>query len=149
MFCGLAHKIAILSKKTASGGGGGGGDVTPNAVNWTNGIGFDSSQTNNVTITGIDTAINLRFDYSGNIGGSDGAFYYSKNNGGSWTLIDNSITTSTESSALVSMSNSQTLIFKFDQTTITTVVLSVSVVNTSDSNAVLDTFTLQTDCSFC
>lgn len=142
MFTGQIHKIPILAKKTS-------GDVTPNAVNWGNGIGFDSSSTDNKTITGINTAINLRFDYSGNVGGSDGAFYYSKNNGSSWTLIDNSITTSTESSSLVSMSNNETLIFKFDQTTITTVVLSVSVVNTSDGNTVLDTFTLQTDCSFC
>lgn len=146
MFGGIGTNIVVRTKKSTAGGG---GDVTPNAVNWINGIGFDSSSTDNKTITGIDTAISLRFDYSGDVGGSDGAFYYSKNNGGSWTLIDNSITTSTESSSLVSMSNNETLIFKFDQTTLTTVVLSVSVVNTSDSNAVLDTFTLQTDCSFC
>ena len=63
MFGGMSHKISILAKKAT--GGGGGTDVIPNAVNWRNitynGL-TDTTDSAVQQITGINTEITIRVD---------------------------------------------------------------------------------------
>lgn len=111
--------------------GGGGSDVTPNAVNWNDvsgGYGLGLS-TNIVTITGIDTAINLVITWSGN----DGGAFNITINGTAFNLED-----SGGSPRTFSISNNDTIRFgvggAFSKT------ISATVTNASNGDAVLDTF---------
>jgi len=115
---------------------GGGSDVTPNAVNWNDvsgGYGFPL-YTNTVTITGINTAINLVITWSGNTVGTFGIYI----NGGSYVSLEDELG---GSPVTLSISNNDTI--RFGAGIISgSKVISVTVTNSSDGNAVLDTFTM-------
>ena len=125
----------IASSRPRVAAGGGGGDVTPDAVNWNDvsgGYGF-LLYTNTVTVTGISTAINLTISWSGNEIGSFGISI----NGGS--LID--LEAEGGSPRTFSISNNDTI--RFGASIIAGIkVITVTVTNASDGNAVLDTFTM-------
>ena len=109
---------------------GGGVDVTPNAVDWNDVVSAVSATTNTVTITGINTAINLSISYTGY---SVGAFDVYKN-GTEFSLTENNPET-------LSVSNNDQVYFFYpgpgEESTV-----SVTVTNASDGNTVLDTFTM-------
>jgi hypothetical protein len=89
--------------------------------------------TNTVTVTGISTAINLTISWSGNEIGSFGISI----NGGS--LID--LEAEGGSPRTFSISNNDTI--RFGASIIAgSKVITVTVTNASDGNAVLDTFTM-------
>lgn len=107
---------------------GGGVDVTPNAVDWNDVVSAVSATTNTVTITGINTAINLSI--SGIVGG--GFEVYINNN--EFTIDDDPY--------IVSVSNNDEVYFIFRTNTGEETTISVTVRNASDGNTVLDTFTM-------
>ena len=104
-------------------------DVTPNAVNWNDVVSALSATTNTVTITGINTAINLSISYTGY---GTGAFSVYKN-GTEFDLTGDNPTT-------LSVSNNDQVYFFYSPQSPSTV--SVTVSNASDGNTVLDTFTM-------
>lgn len=127
MLSGMASMIAIRAKKAT---GGGGGDVTPNAVNW-NDVAAPGGSTNTVTITGINTAIDLSISWTGYPG--TGSFNVYKND--SLTpLADN------DSPFTLSVSNNDEIYFDASGSLVASI--SVTVTNASDGNTVLDTFTI-------
>ena len=116
----------------AAAGGGGGNDVTPNAVNW-NDVAAPGGSTNTVTITGINTAINLSISFTGYPG--VGGFNVYKN--------DSETSLANEGSPFtLSVSNNDQIYFY--ASTGMTQTISVTVTNASDGNTVLDTFTIST-----
>lgn len=127
MLSGMASMIAIRAKKAT---GGGGGDVTPNAVNW-NDVAAPGGSTNTVTITGINTAIDLSISWTGYPG--TGAFDVYKNDS-STSLSDNG------SPFTLSVSNNDEIYFYVSGSAVASI--SVTVTNASDGNTVLDTFTM-------
>ena len=132
MFCGIANKIAILSKK------GGAADVTPDSVDWPNAFSSGSNVTSSTeTITGINTTIVLQINISLSASCFFGSpvFQYSKN-GSSFLNIASGNT--------INIQNNDTLSFYFGSCRIGQVA-TVTVINNSDGNTVLDTFTLTTD----
>ena len=125
MLQGLAKSICVSAKKGSA------ADVTPNAVDWNNvsggyGLGL---YTNTVTITGIDTAINLVITWSGN-------------DGGDFVIVINGTIFSLEASGgsprTFSISNNDTI--RFGAGGAASKTISVTVTNASNGNAVLDTF---------
>lgn len=128
MLSGMASMIAIRAKKAT--GGGGGGDVTPNAVDWDD-VAAPGGSTNTVTITGINTAIDLSISWTGYPGA--GAFDVYKNDS-STSLADNG------SPFTLSVSNNDEIYFYASSTAVASI--SVTVTNASDGNTVLDTFTM-------
>jgi hypothetical protein len=128
MLSGMASMIAIRAKKAT--GGGGGSDVTPNAVNW-NDVAAPGGSTNTVTITGINTAINLSISWTGYPG--TGAFNVYKNDSETSLLDDGSPFT-------LSVSNNDEIYFSAFSAAFGSI--SVTVTNASDGNTVLDTFTM-------
>jgi hypothetical protein len=113
----------------------GGSDVTPNAVNWNDVSGGFGTPvyTNTVTITGISTAINLTISWSGN---DVGSFSISINGG---SFID--LESDGGSPRTFSISNNDTI--RFAASIIAGMkIISATVTNSSDGNAVLDTFTM-------
>jgi hypothetical protein len=104
-------------------------DVTPNAVDWNDVVSSVSVTTNTVTITGINTAINLSISAS-YIGG--GFKVYINNN--EFTIDDDGYT--------VSVSNNDEVYFNFSGSSGEETTISVTVRNASDGNTVLDTFTM-------
>jgi hypothetical protein len=128
MLCSIASMIVVKTKKTSSGGG---SDVTPNAVNW-NDVSAPGGSTNTVTITGINTAINLSISWTGYPG--TGAFDVYKN--------DSPISLPGEGSPYtLSVSNNDEIYFyAFSSGDLASI--SVTVRNASDGNTVLDTFTI-------
>lgn len=126
MLSATAAMIAIRAKKAT----GGGADVTPNAVNWDDVTSAYAATTNTVTITGINTAINLSISFTGY---SVGAFDVYKNGSDTSLAANGSPTT-------LSVSNNDEIYFFLggqDEQTV-----SITVKNTSDNNTVLDTFTM-------
>jgi hypothetical protein len=110
-------------------------DVTPNAVNWNDVSGGFGPPvyTNTVTITGISTAINLTISWSGN---DLGSFSISINGGSFIDLEDEG-----GSPRTFSISNNDTI--RFAASIISGIkIISATVTNSSDGNAVLDTFTM-------
>ena len=105
-------------------------DVTPNAVNWNDVFSPSSATTNTVTITGINTAINLSISYTGY--NSPGAFSVYKN--------DTEFDLTTNNPYTLSVSNNDQVYFFYNPQVESTV--SVTVTNASDGNTVLDTFTM-------
>lgn len=105
-------------------------DVTPNAVNWDNVVASGAAMTNTVTITGINTAIDLSISYTGYNG--VGAFSVYKN-GTQFDLTGYNPTT-------LSVSNNDQVYFYYSPPDANAV--SVTVSNASDGNTVLDTFTM-------
>ena len=130
-----SFKHGIIASSRPRVAAGGGADVTPNAVDWNDvsgGYGF-LLYTNTVTVTGISTAINLTISWSGNEIGSFGISI----NGGS--LID--LEAEGGSPRTFSISNNDTI--RFGASIIAGIkVITVTVTNASDGNAVLDTFTM-------
>ena len=102
-------------------------DVTPNAVNWNDVVSAVSATTNTVTITGINTAINL------SISGSFMGFRVYINNN-EFNIDDDPYT--------VSVSNNDEVYFTFHGSSGEEATISVTVRNVSDGNTVLDTFTM-------
>jgi len=115
---------AIIATFEAAGGGGGGGtDVTPDAINWAD-IGGVSPQSNAAqTFTGINTAIEITFSYTGT-----GTPFITATKNGSVPFTSGD---SVESGDTLSFSVST---FGADATG------TVTIVNASDSNTTLDTF---------
>jgi len=97
MFGGIAHKIGILAKKAT---GGGGGDVTPVYMNFGDTLGPNPTDSNLVTITGINTTISLTVYPSFEFG----SFYYILNGG-------SEVNTDTQNT--FSVQNNDTLKFRF------------------------------------
>lgn len=110
---------------------GGGADVTPNAVDWNDDVSSVSSTTNTVTITGINTAINLSISYTGY---GTGVFSAYKNDTEFDLTNDNPYT--------LSVSNNDEVYFVYSGSGGEESTVSVTVTNASDGNTVLDTFTM-------
>ena len=105
-------------------------DVTPNAVNW-NDVSAPGGSTNTVTITGINTAINLSISWTGYPG--SGPFQVYKN--------DSPIDLPGEGSPYtLSVSNNDEIYFFATSVEVSSI--SVTVTNASDGGTVLDTFTI-------
>ena len=118
------------SRVARAAAGGGGGDVTPNAVNW-NDVAAPGGSTNTVTITGINTAINLSISFTGYPG--VGGFNVYKN--------DSETSLANEGSPFtLSVSNNDQIYFYAGGASVASI--SVTVTNTSDGDTVLDTFTI-------
>lgn len=126
MLSASASMIAIRAKKSS----GGGGDVTPNAVDWDD-VAAPGGSTNTVTITGINTAIDLSISWTGYPG--VGAFDVYKND--SQTSL-----TDTGSPLTLSVSNNDEIYFYAASLLVASI--SVTVTNASDGDTVLDTFTI-------
>jgi hypothetical protein len=127
MLSAAAAMIAMRAKKSS---GGGGGDVTPNAVDWDD-VAAPGGSTNTVTITGINTAIDLSISWTGYPG--SGAFDVYKNDSQT-SLADN------DSPFTLSVSNNDEIYFYAFSSSVASI--SVTVTNASDGDTVLDTFTL-------
>jgi len=122
-----------------------GGDVTPDAVNWT-----DVSSTSGTAttigqlITGISSSITLRLNVSGN--GAD-TIQYGTNSTNSTPATFTTIgsgTPFTGNTSTFNISNNTWLFFRLLRGTQSLCILTtVTVTNTSDSNATLDTFTVK------
>jgi hypothetical protein len=118
-----AWKIGMLAKKGAA------ADVTPNALNWTAAAdGVSTTQ----TITGINTSITLRLNNSSI---QQGSFYVYINDVG-YNMID-SLSEGGQFFDFV-VSNNDVIYF----TTTSGQTFSSDVINVSDGNTLLDTFTL-------
>jgi len=126
MLSASASMIAIRAKKSS----GGGGDVTPNAVDWDD-VAAPGGSTNTVTITGINTAIDLSISWTGYPG--SGSFDVYKNDS-STSLADN------DSPLTLSVSNNDEIYFEAFSLSVASI--SVTVTNASDGDTVLDTFTI-------
>ena len=108
---------------------GGGADVTPNAVDW-NSVAAPGGSTNTVTITGINTAINLSISYTGYVSGTFSVY----KNGTEFDLTNNNPYT-------LSVSNNDQIYFYAFSGFLT--MISITVTNASDGNTVLDTLQIQ------
>ena len=124
------------SRVARAAAGGGGGGVTPNAVDWNDASGDCNCSTNEQTITGIDTAINLVISWS--LSGDVGQVLMYKNATEFDLLNDYS------SPATFSISNNDIISFYASGTACAASESYLTVTNASDGNAVLDTFTMTT-----
>jgi hypothetical protein len=121
-----------------------GGDVTPDAVNWSNvNAGSSTALTLGQLITGISSSITLRLNISGN--GFD-TIQYGTNSTNSvpatFTTIGSGSPFTGNTSTFI-ISNNTWLWFRLLRGVQGTCILTtVTVTNTSDSNATLDTFTV-------
>lgn len=108
-------------------------DVTPNAVNWTDITDGNGPETNTQTISGINTSITLRIESN---------YIY---NNGPFSIFVNGVeyqmgqTISNDGFYNKSVNNGDTIYFYRSGGSISE---TVTVKNSSDSNAVLDTFTI-------
>ena len=133
---------SLRSKKAT---GGGGGDVTPNAVNWAgvyyNGMSgyFGCSERQ---ITGINTTITLKITSDT----SDGCYVFVSNSAGSIVTGDDSTPSTPGSLGMTlldpndtfTVSNNQYVTFTASGQNFSNI---ITVVNQSDGDATLDTFT--------
>lgn len=126
----LLHMLAASTQQGTAAAPPSGPDVTPNSVNWGNlsndvtGVDNNSNQ----TISGIDTTISLKYSISG----SSITVKYSKNNGGYITLSPGST---------FSVSSGDTVKWQGSTSASTTRSGTITVINASDSDDTLDTFT--------
>ena len=127
MLSAAAAMIAMRAKKSS---GGGGGDVTPNAVDWDD-VAAPGGSTNTVTITGINTAIDLSISWTGYPGSGEFDVY---KNDSQTSLADN------DSPFTLSVSNNDEIYFSAFSVAVASI--SVTVTNASDGDTVLDTFTI-------
>ena len=138
----------IIPSKHASRGARKAGGVTPNAVNWSNVSQVGAGKTNTYVysaqqITGIDTSITLQVVFS-NTGFA--ALKYKIQSTSTAPKSNSAPLSNSYSSAshngTITVSNNEYLVFAsqgaIGQST------TVTVINTSDSNATLDTFTAST-----
>lgn len=105
-------------------------DVTPNSVNWGNLSDLIGGQdaNSNQTISGIDTTISLKYSRSGD----SITLKYRKNSGSYITLSPGSTFT---------VSNGDTVNFQGETTNTSTRSGTITVINASDGDTTLDTFT--------
>ena len=146
MLQGLAHTICVYAKKAS----GGGGDNTPNAVNWPNtSVTFTKSQYQYFyqaqQISGISTSITLQIELS------DVTFvelYYKVQSTGTVPALTSPPLSNSYLNILhngtITISNNEFLVFVPIRSAAGTPTTTVTVKNTSDSNATLDTFTATT-----
>lgn len=102
--------------------------VTPNPMDWANCVSANSWTNTALTFSGLTTSITLRFDVSEY--GDPGTVQYRKN-GGSYVGYSNGST--------LSVANGDTLNFRLSGGGPNTSIIT-SVVNTSDGDAIIDTF---------
>jgi hypothetical protein len=118
-------------------------DVTPNAVNWTDKTQTTTpqNQTNGQQITGIGSTITLKLNVdTNNLYAIDYGINSTDSLPSSWTRISNTDPFSGDTDTFT-VSNNDWLFFQYTHQTSPLCVLStVSVINVSDGNAVLDTF---------
>jgi archaellum component FlaF (FlaF/FlaG flagellin family) len=146
MLQGLAHTICVYAKKAS----GGGSDNTPNAVNWPDtSVTFSKSQYQYFyqvqQISGITTSITLQIELS------DVAFvelYYKVQSTSTTPALTSPPLSNSYLNILhngtITISNNQFLVFVPIRSAVGTPTTTVTVKNTSDSNATLDTFTATT-----
>jgi len=146
MLQGLAHTICVYAKKAS----GGGGDNTPNAVNWPNtSVTFTKSQYQYFyqaqQISGISTSITLQIELS------DVTFvelYYKVQSTSTVPALTSPPLSNSYLNILhngtITISNNEYLVFVPIRSAAGTPTTTVTVKNTSDSNATLDTFTATT-----
>jgi archaellum component FlaF (FlaF/FlaG flagellin family) len=146
MLQGLAHTICVYAKKAS----GGGSDNTPNAVNWPDtSVTFSKSQYQYFykvqQISGITTSITLQIELS------DVAFvelYYKVQSTSTVPALTSPPLSNSYLNILhngtITISNNQYLVFVPIRSAVGTPTTTVTVKNTSDSNATLDTFTATT-----
>ena len=146
MLQGLAHTICVYAKKAS----GGGSDNTPNAVNWPNTqVTVTKSQYQYLyqvqQISGITTSITLQIELS------DVAFvelYYKVQSTSTVPALTSPPLSNSYLNILhngtITISNNEFLVFVPIRSAVGTPTTTVTVKNTSDSNATLDTFTATT-----
>lgn len=123
MYGGMSHKLSMLRKKSTA-------DVIPDPVNWSNISSIAEAGTNsNQTITGINTPIILKLNRNVI---TEGGSLYSKNNGSYISFASGDI---------VSMSNNDTLSFRITANFGNLVTGTAWIINTSNNNTLLDSFT--------
>lgn len=151
-FTGISSITRISTLVNSASGGGGGGDVTPNAVNWTD-IDYEDSAScpggcytnSQQQITGISNSIILSVNWTANSGGNIYLYYKVVNTLPQYWAIEEpylpatGYTQTTASGATFSVANNQYVIFSYNEYEGSSPVVTVR--NTSDSNAILDTFT--------
>jgi hypothetical protein len=136
------------SRVARAAAGGGGGDNTPNAVNWSNVSQTGAGKTNTYVysaqqITGIDTSIALQVVFSNT---AFSALRYKIQStstvpASNSAPLSNSYISASHNST-ITVSNNEYLVFASQGSTGTSTTVTVN--NTSDSNATLDTFTAST-----
>jgi hypothetical protein len=140
MLQGLAHTICVNAKKAS----GGGADNTPDAVNWSNCGEVTSKKTTTWVysaqqITGISTSITLQVVFSNT---SFSFLQYKIQSTSTVPSLSTPPTAAGYSSAAhnatITVSNNEYLVFSASGSSGST---TVTVKNTSDGNATLDTFT--------
>lgn len=133
MFSTNLNKISIFKQKSVN------NDVTPDAIDWTEGSYLgDIAYTTVETITGINTSINLTIEYYDDVI-ENSSFEYNKNTSG-WSVISTNPPASATTTT-ISVANNDTLQFRYS-TVAATGILNVTVKNASDGNTTLDTFQL-------
>ena len=115
-------------------------DVTPNAVNWADDNTGNEATTTMQQITGISQDITLTVSWTGQETG--GAFYYNINSTNTYNIGSHISLTSSPTS--ITISNNQYLGFRLYYTAGGTKTRAVTVTNSSDGGAAIDTFTLTT-----
>ena len=100
MFGGMGWMHGLRAKKT-TGGGGGGSDVTPDAIGWETYVEDTNPSTSHQSITGIDTTINIYYEFILSDGGD---IQYSKNSAAYVSLSSNTN---------ISVSNGDTISWKW------------------------------------
>jgi len=129
---GVAGRVALTKTGTS------GPDVTPNAVNWADVTSGNQATTSMQQFTGINQTITLSISWTASGGGQ---FFYSKNTTNTYdTGTQVSLTSSPTS---LTISNGDYLGFRLNWVSTDNDVRNVTVTNTSDGNATLDTFRLE------
>lgn len=116
---------------------GGGVDVTPNAINWADVNTEFTAITTMQQITGISQNITLTVSWTGQETG--GGFYYNINSTNTYNSSSEIALTSSPTS--ITISNGQYLGFRLVTVSVQRT-RAVTVTNSSDGNAAIDTFTL-------
>ena len=146
MLQGLAHTICVYAKKAS----GGGGDNTPAAVNWPDTlVSFSKKQYQYFyqvqQISGISTSITLQIELS-NVAFVE--LYYKVQSTSTVPALTSPPLSNSYLNILhngtITISNNEFLVFVPIRAAVGTPTTTVTVKNTSDSNATLDTFTATT-----
>ena len=140
------------ASRVARAAAGGGGDVTPNAVNWADALTTRRKsppsliyQYVNQQITGIDTSITLKVELSST--GYPYLYYKIDNSTPTYPSSQNPTTNSFTNivhNGTITVTNNQYISFCNVGSSTGNQSTTVTVKNTSDSNATLDTFTAST-----
>lgn len=135
----LSRPKASISTVFGVGGWSGGDDVTPNAVNWTDITGEGVGTTNTQTISGINTSIILRVEYTGNTSITGNLANVSVN--GTEYQMDSDL--ENNGFYIFTVNNGDSIFFRFISFFGIITPQTVTIKNSSDSNSILDTFTVQ------